>query len=186
MQKIEWRLAARFSIPPTVSFRGGNQLKMACALCVMYYVIEFSKSTDPLVHLNTLGHLSKYWVRPTACSSYQAPALFVWDVSLCKTTCILSASVLHFSCIESAVGLHSETSERPRLAGLQSCRKPLWSCPTLLQDVECTSEGYFVVLPLKIESDKCNPPVCLLGFLVLSRLHATTKSISRAITKEYI
>lgn len=84
--------------------------------------------------------------------------------SLHKLPYILSASELHFSCIESAVGLHSETFGLPRLAGLQSCRKPLRSYPTHLLDVECTCEGYFVVLPLKIESDKCNLLICFLGF----------------------
>lgn len=88
--------------------------------------------------------------------------------SMCRTLhklpYILSASELHFSCIESAVGLHSETFGLPRLAGLQSCRKPLRSYPTHLLDVECTCEGYFVVLPLKIESDKCNLLICFLGF----------------------
>lgn len=79
--------------------------------------------------------------------------LLVQDVSLpAKTAYILSAVEPQFSCIESVVGLLSETSGLPGLAGLQSCWKPLWSYPALLQDVEWTSEKYFVVLPLKIES----------------------------------
>lgn len=174
-----------FSIPPDVS-EEATSLKCTVPFVSYYYMAEFSKSTDPPLHLNTLRHLSKYWVAPTACSSLQAPVLFVQDVSLCKTACNLSALELPFSCIESAVGLHSETSGLPRLAGLQSCRKSLWSYPTLLQDVECTSVGYFVVLPLKIESDKCNPPICLLAFLIPASPACYTKSISRALTKEYV
>lgn len=175
-----------FSIPSTVLSEEATSLKCSVPFLSYYYIIEFSKSKDLLVHLNTLGHLSKHWVCPTACSSLQAPVLFVQDVSLCKTARILSALELHFCCIESAVGLHSETSGLPRLAGLQSCRKPLWSYPTLLQDVEFTSEGYFAVLPLKIESDKCNPPICLLAFLISVWAAYYTKSISGALTKEYV
>lgn len=101
--------------------------------------------------------------------------------TLHKLPYILSASELHFSCIESAVGLHSETFGLPRLAGLQSCRKPLRSYPTHLLDVECTCEGYFVVLPLKIESDKCNLLICFLGFLRTVWAAYCRKSIWRAL-----
>lgn len=125
---------------------------MLCALCyILLLLLNFPRAQSLLCiwspvrnvhHTNDLYSLSG-----TGCQD-----------------CILSAVLLHFSCTESAKGLHSETSGLPRLAGLQSYRKPLWCYPTLLQDMECTSAGCFVVLPLKIESDKCNSPICLLAF----------------------
>lgn len=51
---------------------------------------------------------------------------------------------------------------------------------------ECISEGSFDVLPLKIESDKCNPPICLLAFLIPVWAACYTKSIPGALTEEYM
>lgn len=127
-----------------------------------YYIIEFSTNADPFEHLNTSGHLSKYWVHPQV-HRFRHLYSLCWTFLSAKLPRILSALEMLFSCIESAVGLHSETSGLPRLAGLQSCRKPLWSYPTLLQDEKCSSVGYFVVLLLKIESDKYNPPIPVLA-----------------------
>lgn len=71
--------------------------------------------------------------------------------------CILSAVELfhlfiYFARIESALGLLSETSGLPGVCWITERQE------ALLQDLECSSEGYFVVLHFKIESDVCNPP----------------------------
>lgn len=60
MQETVWRQAAWFSIPPTVLSGEVTSLKCPGPFVLYYYVIEFSSSTSPLVHLNTQGHLSRY------------------------------------------------------------------------------------------------------------------------------
>lgn len=111
MQEKEWRLAAWFSIPPTLHSLEATSLKCSVPFCFIYYVIEFSKSADPSCTFKHIGAPVKILgLFSTARSSLPAPVLFVQDVSLGKTACILSALELHFSCIESAVGLHRETS----------------------------------------------------------------------------
>ena len=111
-RKKAWRLAAWFSIPPAVH-SGGDRPNIPSALCFINDVSGFSESTDPLVHSNTPGHLSKYWVSLSN-GTFIAPGTYTlctWMPLSAKTARILSAFFeLHFSCIESAVGLHSETS----------------------------------------------------------------------------
>lgn len=155
---------------------------MFCALCFIllyYWISQEHRPSGTFKHtgapVKTLGLSDGMFIAPGTCTL--RAGLF----SLHKLPYILSASELHFSCIESAVGLHSETFGLPRLAGLQSCRKPLRSYPTHLLDVECTCEGYFVVLPLKIESDKCNLLICFLGFLRTVWAAYCRKSIWRAL-----
>ena len=76
---------------------------------MVFYIIEFSRSTNPLVHLNTSGQLSKYWFCPTACSSLQAPVLFVQDVSLCKPPPFFRLQ----SCISLVLNLPLDYTARP-------------------------------------------------------------------------
>lgn len=50
--------AAWFQIPLCVSSEAATSLNCCVPFVSNYYFIEFSKSTDPTAHLNTLGRLS--------------------------------------------------------------------------------------------------------------------------------
>ena len=140
-------------------------------------ILNFPRAWTLSYRLNTsLPRCAEYDVCAVACSPLRGTQRGFGTGCFSLSAVLLAffqLLELHFSCIESATGLHNETSGLPRLAGLQSSRKPLWNYPALLQDVECTTEGYLAVLPLKI--DKCNPPTCLLAFPIsyMWELHAT-------------
>lgn len=108
MREEERREAAWFRISTRVLSEAVSSLKHSVPFVSNFYIIEFSKSTCTFKRLAVQryvqhsGHLYSLYrmFRPA------------------KTACILSALEPRFSCIESAVGLHSETSGLPGLAGL--------------------------------------------------------------------
>lgn len=148
-----------------------------------YYVIEFPRAKTFLyiqTHWGTCQNIG--FVQQHVHCSRRLVSLY--GVFLCKTACILSALELHFTCIESAIGLHIETSGLPKLAGLQSCRKLLWE----LSQLSCRTWNVLLRGILLYCLAKLSLASVILQYAFLLPLcvwaACYTKSISKAVSKE--
>lgn len=149
-------------------------------------------SLCPLFHI--IIYLDAQERRPSCTLTNTGAPLIVIDLSNCiafaSGTCTFCAELnfLILQLFSLVLDLLLDRIVRPlsypRLAGWQSWRKPLWSYPTLPQDLDCPE--YFVILPLKIELDERNPPLCLHAFLLPFCTACYTKSIRAALTADYM
>lgn len=157
---------------------------MLCALCSILLLLSFPRAQSLLYVRSSILN----YVCTMACPSLHAPVV-MYRMFFHKTACILFALLLYFYRTESANGLHSETSGLPRLAGLQSYRKPVWCYPALLQDVECTSAGCFLASLCCLSKLSLTSAILQYAFLLSYTEYVWDacyiKSISRALTKEY-
>lgn len=163
------------------SFRGGDQPKIMCALCFKLFCYWISQDHGPSCTFKHIGAPVK--ILRLSNGRFNAPG----TCTLC-TACFSLRNCLH------------SYSFRAEFLLYWICRWitqwDLWAAKvswiTELQEASVelsnspASAGYFVVLHLKIESDRCNPPICLLAFLISVWAACYTKSISRAPTKEHM
>lgn len=139
--------AERFRIPPSLPPVWTTTLKYS-----VYSVFQI------LTLLNFQRAQSLSYIKNT---SYLGTCLNISRRTFYKTTHIVLALVLLFSCFQSAIGLLCETSGLPGLLDYRA----VWSlCGAFPVSFRTMGEGGLVVLPHKTESDNCNPPMCLSCF----------------------